>query len=65
MKQTYLKEIFPSMFFYILPVESAEKSSEMKRKDFKFKCHMCKFGTNQDLQDLRNHLNEIHPTKEL
>lgn len=37
-------------------------ASRTRKSQFKFKCHLCKFGTDGDLQDLRKHLNDIHPT---
>lgn len=46
----------------LMEVMSNERKKHVAQKKYKFKCHMCKFGTNESLQELRNHLNEFHPT---
>lgn len=33
-----------------------------KTTQFRFKCHLCKFGTDESLQELRSHLIDFHPT---
>lgn len=43
-------------------VMQRSNASRSRKSQFRFKCHFCKFGTDGDLQEMRKHLNDIHPT---
>lgn len=46
----------------VAPEPESKVVARRQKLKFKFKCHLCKFGTDESLQVLRSHLNDVHPT---